>query len=88
MQKAEEILAHELIGLQAIVHSSPNKSLYGISGNISFETKQTLQITSDRGIKIIPKLNTNFILNLPHGACFISGTKLIGRPEDRISRVS
>lgn len=91
MITAANILAHELIGLDAKIIESTNTALAGLAGTIVFETKNTLAIRngfSGMTTKIIPKAAAKKIeIATRNGACFISGSSMIARPEDRISRL-
>ncbi len=47
-----------------------------------------ITIKTKSGVKKIAKgVSTQIKLYSPSGACFISGAALIGRPEDRVSRI-
>jgi ribonuclease P protein subunit POP4 len=84
--RADTILSHEIIGLDVQILDSTQTSR-NISGNIIGETKNTIFVRTYRGTKIVPKKSAATIkFSLESGACFISGSSLIGRPEDRISR--
>ena len=84
----ENILAHEIIGLGATVVKSSDPTLAGVTGKIVFETKNTISIRSGNKTKQIAKAAASTIqIHLQTGACFISGSSLIARPEDRISRL-
>ncbi|UVS69664.1 ribonuclease P protein component 1 [Nitrososphaera viennensis] len=88
MITATNILAHELIGLDAKIIETTNAALSGLAGTIVFETKNTLAIRSGSATKIIPKAAAKKIkIATQNGACFISGSSMIARPEDRISRL-
>ncbi len=82
------IFAHEVIGLNAKIIRSANKALLGLTGTIIFETRNTFAIRSGTTTKIIPKAAAKKIkIATQNGACFISGSSMIARPEDRISRL-
>jgi ribonuclease P protein subunit POP4 len=82
------VLSHELIGLRAKIVTSTQPGLVGVGGTVVFETKNTLTIRSGNSTKIIPKAAAKKIeVMTQNGACFISGSSLIARPEDRISRL-
>ena len=82
----KNIFAHELVGLQAKIEESSDRSLIGLSGVIILETKNMLSINTGTGVKHISKLVARKIqLCLPLGSCFINGSSLIGRPEDRVT---
>jgi ribonuclease P protein subunit POP4 len=81
----KNILSHEIIGLQAKIEESCDRTLTGMSGLIMLETKNMIAINTDKGLKHIPKLAARKIkLELPRCSCIISGSSLRGRPEDRV----
>jgi ribonuclease P protein subunit POP4 len=84
----ENILSHEIIGLKATIEQCSNRFLADLSGRIILETKNMIGIETSRGMKKIPKSVARRIrLDLNSGySCYISGSSLIGRPEDRISK--
>ncbi len=86
------IYIHELIGLYASVVESSNATLNGLSGRIVFESKNMLYIVVDdkyKRVKMVPKNSVTLSFTLPDGStCIVKGNDLIGRPEDRIERVS
>jgi ribonuclease P protein subunit POP4 len=87
MIKADTLLSHEFIGLSVHILDDTSATLRNVSGNIINETKNTFSIRTLRGTKMITKKNaTSIKFSIDSGACFISGSSLIGRPEDRISR--
>lgn len=88
MITAANIHAHELIGLDAKIIESADPSLAGVRGGVVFETKNTLFIRTGGTTKQIAKAAAKKIeFATPAGACFISGSSLIARPEDRVSRL-
>jgi ribonuclease P protein subunit POP4 len=89
MTSPENILVHEIIGLGAKIVESTDPTLQGISGTIVFETRNTISIRADSSVKQIAKKAAKKIEITTHsGVCFISGSSMIGRPEDRISRLN
>lgn len=89
MISPENVLVHEIIGLGARIVESTDPTLQGISGSIVFETRNTISIRTDSVVKQIPKKTARKIEIKTHsGVCFISGSSLIGRPEDRTSRLN
>jgi ribonuclease P protein subunit POP4 len=87
MTAPENVLVHEIIGLGAKIVESTDPTLNGISGLIVFETRNTILIRTDFAVKRIAKKAAKKIeINTQSGVCFISGSSLIGRPEDRTSR--
>ncbi len=87
MTTPENILVHEIIGLGAKIVESTDPTLIGVSGSILFETRNTILIRTDSSVKqIAKKAATKIEMKTLSGVCFISGSSLIGRAEDRISR--
>lgn len=87
MMSPENVLVHEIIGLGAKIVESTDPTLNGVSGSIVFETRNTISIRTDSAVKQIAKKAAKKIEIKTHsGVCFISGSSLIGRPEDRTSR--
>lgn len=82
------ILAHELVGLEATIVESTDPTLKGLAGTIVFETKNTIALRTGGATRQVPKSAAKTIEIRAHaGACFISGSSLIARPEDRIPRL-
>jgi RNase P/RNase MRP subunit p29 len=80
-------LSQGIIGLQAKILESSDSTIRGIAGTIVFETKNTIFIRKDSVIRQIAKSAAKKLeIQTSSCACFISGSALIGRPEDRISR--
>jgi RNase P/RNase MRP subunit p29 len=86
---AENILFHEFTGLAVKVVESTDPSLHGLRGVVAFETKNMISIrdSSSRVLRFAKKAATKIQVQTGDGVCFISGSSLIGRPEDRISRL-
>ena len=87
---AENILSHEITGLAVKVVGSTDPTLYGKGGIVAFETRNMISIrdSSSRIFQVAKKAATKIQVQTDAGVCFISGSSLIGRPEDRISRLS
>jgi ribonuclease P protein subunit POP4 len=83
---ANNIIYHELIGLQAVVIDHTDKTLIGRRGKVVDETMNMLVI--DEGGKEIkvPKLGSKIIFKLPDKDVEVCGEMLIGRPEDRVKK--
>jgi ribonuclease P protein subunit POP4 len=89
MTTPENLLVHEIIGLGAKIVESTDPTLEGISGTVVFETRNTISIRTDFSVKQIAKKAARKIeIKTNSGVCFISGSSLIGKPEDRISRLN
>jgi ribonuclease P protein subunit POP4 len=88
MISAENILAHELIGLDVEITKKDNIIPSKLDGKIVFETKNMILLKTIFGIKGVPKaIIKKARIILLGGDCFINGCSLIERPEDRVSRI-
>jgi ribonuclease P protein subunit POP4 len=81
----QNILRHELVGLDVKVSSAKNRSLRGLKGKIVNETRNTLTLT-DRGRRLmIPKDVATFRFKLEDGTVVdVDGARLVARPENRL----
>jgi ribonuclease P protein subunit POP4 len=85
----QNVLCHEIVGLHAKILESSDSTLQGSDGTIVFETKNTIWIRRDSIVRQISKgVAKRLLLRTPYCVCFISGSALIGRPEDRIARLN
>jgi ribonuclease P protein subunit POP4 len=82
----DQIIAHELIGLECEVLESPNKSEIGLSGEIIDETMKTITIQTDSGMKMIQKKGRVFKIRYRRKLLRLSGDLIIARPEERIKK--
>jgi len=83
----QNLVRHELIGLEVEIKESKNPSQVGFKGRVIGETYSTLEMETEKGEKIIPKDITIFIFKLPNGTKVqVDGKVLISRPEDRIKK--
>jgi ribonuclease P protein subunit POP4 len=83
--RPENILRHELIGLKATVERSSDSLLVGIRGQVVDETRNTVRLSTRKGVKVIPKEVAVFRFSLSDGSIVeVEGTRLIGRPENRM----
>jgi ribonuclease P protein subunit POP4 len=81
----ENILRHELIGLNVRIVRSPNKSILGRSGLVVNESKNMLTLSKKGRKIIIPKSVATFRLKLADGRIIeVDGRRLVGRPENRL----
>jgi len=88
----QNIIHHELIGIDTKVVDSTNKSLIGTEGRIVDETKNMFTIETDAQEKKIPKSCSSFIFTLPpaDGKRYlplnirVDGRLLLSQPENRI----
>ena len=84
---AQNLLAHEWIGLKITVKETSDPKLKNISGSVRNETRNTLDIESAGHTLRVSKLHNVFAVTLPSGeAIVVEGNMLTRRPEDRIKR--
>ena len=87
----QNLVRHELIGLQVKIAESSERTQKGIRGRVVDETYNTLKIETKEGKvvreKAIVKQNNVFIFTLPNKVKVqVDGKLLVGRPEDRIKK--
>ncbi|MEM0453365.1 MAG: ribonuclease P protein component 1 [Sulfolobales archaeon] len=87
VRSANNIVYHELIGLQARVIKHTDKTLEGCSGVVVDETMNTLIIEKDGKIITVPKFGSRIVFKLPHKDVEVRGEMLVGRPEDRVKKL-
>ena len=86
MLTPQNILRHELIGLEVTVEESPNTCEVGMSGIIVDETRHTLRIQTGRGIKTLEKQYKLLRVTLPDSVRVkIDGNALSVSPTRRVS---
>ena len=86
MITAKNLIHHEFIGLKVHATSKKNKSL-NLKGTIIDETKNTIKIESEGKEKVIPKVGSIFVFEIPSGEKVeVYGNILSIRPEDRIKK--
>ena len=78
------IIHHELIGLDTKVVESTNRSLEGLEGRIVDETKNTLTIETCEKEKRVPKSCSSFVFSTPDLKVKVDGRLLLSQPENRI----
>lgn len=76
-----------LIGSQASVTTSQNKSLIGITGTVMDETKNMVTLLTDRGSRMVPKSSN--IWEVRHGdeTIRLDGVSISKRFHERVSTV-
>lgn len=82
----QDIVKHELIGLDIEIVKSKNPSLIGMKGKIIDETKNTLLIETKNKNKRILKRQATFNIRLKDYIVQVEGKLLLGQPEDRIKK--
>ena len=86
MISSQNILRHELIGLDVLVSGAANPEQRGLSGRIIDETKNLLRIETTLGVRSIPKMHSSFQVDLPGGERVeIDGSVMALAPEKRIN---
>jgi ribonuclease P protein subunit POP4 len=81
----ENILRHELIGLNVKIVRSPNRSILGRSGLVVNESKNMLTLSKKGRKVLIPKGVATFRFKLADGRQVdVDGSRLVGRPESRL----
>ena len=84
MITAENIVLHELIGLDAEVVKCNNAQTVGLCGKIIDETKSMLVLSTENGVKKIPKTNTQWRFSFDKMKTLVDGNQLTKRPQERI----
>jgi ribonuclease P protein subunit POP4 len=84
MISSQNILSHELIGLDVLVVSASNPTHMGVSGSIVDETKNMFAIQTAQGVKQIPKWRSIFRMSLQDSRIVeIDGSVIALAPEKR-----
>jgi ribonuclease P protein subunit POP4 len=84
MINENNILRHELIGLNVEIASSLNPLNNGINGKVVDESQQTITIRTNKGDKKVLKSISNFIFNSKNNLFKVKGLKIIKRPWERV----
>ena len=80
----DNITRHEFIGLKSQITDSPNRQLIGLNGTIINETKSMFTINTNKGIKLFPKEQINWKINVNGQQIMVNGSKIQKRPHERI----
>ena len=81
----ENILRHELIGLDAKVVRACNRAIRGARGVVIDESKNMITLLQQGRKVLIPKNIATFRFILSDGCLVdVDGKRLIGRPESRL----
>jgi len=84
----QNIMYHEIIGLNVSVLESTDNTLVGVSGEVVDETKNTLKIRTTNGIKTISKTIVKLNVEIPTGEkTIVNGNEIALRPENRIGKM-
>jgi ribonuclease P protein subunit POP4 len=84
--RPEFVLAHEWIGLEVEVVDSPNPCEIGLRGVVVDETKNTLKIKTEKGLKIVIKRGRTFRVKFAGRVLRVKGDLINFRPEERIKK--
>jgi ribonuclease P protein subunit POP4 len=86
MISPQNVIRHELIGLDVLVVHASNPAQEGFIGRIIDETRNMLIIEGARGVRRIPKRMSTFRFTLPDGRMVeVDGSVLVMAPERRIA---
>jgi len=82
----QNILRHELIGLDVQVTKALNPLSKNIKGEVIDETQQTILIRTKNSDKKLLKRLATFEFDLKKARVEVQGSELIGRPWERIKK--
>ncbi len=85
MIKPENLIAHELCGLEVEVVGSTDKGRMETEGEVVWETFHTLVVSTEKGEKVVPKQGTVFVFDLPPKVR-VEGESIHFRPVDRTKK--
>ncbi len=83
MRTVDNLVVHELIGLDVKVIKSRSLAYLGLAGKVIDETKDRLIIMTDKGRKSVPKTACVFRFKLGDKTVDVDGRLIAYRPEDR-----
>lgn len=84
--KPENIVRHELIGLDTKIVESSDPTQVGLSGKVVDETRNTIEIEASGKTRSVIKKNCVFAFKLGGQTVKVDGKILVARPEDRIKK--
>ncbi|MBI4175843.1 MAG: ribonuclease P protein component 1 [Candidatus Aenigmarchaeota archaeon] len=82
----QNLVRHELTGLEVVVAGSTNKAAIGLSGIVIGETRNTLTVETAKGEKRLIKDQCTFSFKSGGRWVKVDGRILVARPEDRIKK--
>jgi ribonuclease P protein subunit POP4 len=82
----ENIVLHELIGLDTKIIQSSNIQSVGLKGKVVDETKSMFILQMENGIKKFPKENTLWRFSFGNNEITLDGNMLTKRSYERIGR--
>lgn len=80
----ENLVRHELIGLDVEVADSTDTGRQGLEGRVVDETRGTLVVETADGERRVPKDEATFRFALEEAEVRVEGGLLVARPEERI----
>ena len=86
MITAQNITAHEWIGLKVKVSKSTDPTLQGLEGIVRDETMNTFTIEVNGKLRQVKKQKTTFRAELSTENVEVNGSLLRFRPEDRVKK--
>ncbi|TMI28930.1 ribonuclease P protein component 1 [Candidatus Bathyarchaeota archaeon] len=86
MITAQNITAHEWIGLKVKVSKSTDPTLQGLEGIVRDETMNTFTIEVNGKLRQVQKQKTTFRAELSTENVEVNGSLLRFRPEDRVKK--
>ena len=84
MITADNITAHEFIGLHTEITQSTNPQVVGLNGTIMDETKSMFKINTNNGVKSIAKSMNKWKFTIENKDIVLDGSRITKRPFDRI----
>ena len=86
MRTAQNITAHEWIGLKVKITKTTDPTLQGLGGIVRDETMNTLTIETNGKLRQVQKQKTTLRAELPTENVEVDGSRLRFRPEDRVKK--
>ena len=86
MITAQNITAHEWIGLKVKIAKSTDPTLQGLEGIVRDETMNTFIIEANGKLRQVQKQETTFRAELSTENVEVEGSHLRFRPEDRVKK--
>lgn len=77
-----------LVGLYARIIHSRDPGIVGLSGKVILEGRNVVTLSTDKGKRVIPKGISAFEFSNGVSTLRVSGSSVIGRPDERISKVA
>lgn len=84
MITSENILSHEIIGLESEIIESSNQQVIGLNGTVVDETKSMFTLDTSKGFKKIPKKHNKWRFTIDETTVDVNGSLLTKRPQDRL----